>query len=555
MFKKLLPISLLTFLLVSPEIGVSAEDQLIEAHIGGYLEVPLVGGIDRSYGYGFFRYVPAYRLSHFWREEWLESGTTSTWMFAQDSPVYSDIEGGVGPGGHWIRFPCGMHKMAAMGGVAPDFCEIADAPIKGTGSWDKSGCGLYAVAQLSNRLLFPPDGILFIPKDERGGLVGYGYINLPLADPKNKTDGKDIPTGGNCWNLVLNTNNFKGPVAFFTPYFWSRTTLDHPEWAGRLLDSKPSDPNRSCADEVPYIPCRIAKDKNGVMYVRMAKFMFPINHAGVSVVHHRDMVFNEKAFYEPLKVWFSGGPAPAGKLDPNNVYIHKVVVKEGNSYSSWALYIPTGKENEEKVVPLDWLAFATPIAIDQHTYGFKWNPKYVKDYGGYVILPEYYRVENPDDPKKAKVVPVLPQEIPTEVYLRLKEVKFAPSESNPEPYTTPEDPESCWKKPGPVAGPFKAYLRDGSAVTYYWYRFADQPALLNAGLTKEERERMQKRVEMIHRYWNENIKFLLGYLLPPTVSKLMDLDPAQIVTPPKGLEVGYVPIVVRQELAKDKNKK
>jgi hypothetical protein len=555
MCKKLLPISLLTFLLVSPEIGVSAEDQLIEAHFGGFLRVPMERGVDRSFGYGFLRYVPVCKLPPFWKEESFALGSSTTWMFAQDSPIYSDIEGGLGWVGPGIRFPCGMHKLSGMGGVAPKFSEIADAPIKGTGSWDKPGCGLYAVAQLSNRLLFPPDGILFIPKDERGGLIGYGYINLPLADPKDKTDGKDIPTGGNCWTLVLSTNNFKGPVAFFTPYFWSRYTLDHPEFAGRFLDSKPADPNRTCAKEIHSIPCRIAKDKNGVMYVRMAKFIYTINHDGVSVVHHRDMVFNEKAFYEPLKVWFSGGPAPAGKLDPNNVYIRKVAVKEGH-YPSLSLYIPTGKEKEEKVVPLDWLAFATPIAVDEHTFGFKWNPKYVKNYGGYVILPEYYRVENPDDPKKARVVPVLPEEIPTEVYQKLKEVKFPPPESNPKPFTTPDDPESCWKKPGPVAGPFKAYLRDGSVVTYYWYRFADQPALLNAGLTKEERERMQKRVEMIHRYWNENIKSLFDYyLLPPKVSKLVDLDPAQIVTPPKGLEVGYVPIVVRQELAKEKPKK
>ena len=35
---------------------------------------------------------------------------------------------------------------------------------------------------------------------------------------------------------------------------------------------------------------------------------------------------------------------------------------------------------------------------------------------------------------------------------------------------------------------------------------------------------------------------------PPTAGKLADLDPAVVVTPPKGLEVGYVPIVTRQGL-------
>jgi hypothetical protein len=157
---------------------------------------------------------------------------------------------------------------------------------------------------------------------------------------------------------------------------------------------------------------------------------------------------------------------------------------------------------------LPWIGIPLPllIRIDEYTYGYKWDTKFVRKYRDFIILPEYYRLENADDPKKAKWVPVLPEEVPPETHL--KEIKFTrPVEPAPEPYTTPEDPESCWKKPGPVAGPFKAYLGDGSVVTYYWYRFADQPALLNAGLTKEERERMQKRVEMIHRYWNKNKEF------------------------------------------------
>ena len=119
-----------------------------------------------------------------------------------------------------------------------------------------------------------------------------------------------------------------------------------------------------------------------------------------------------------------------------------------------------------------------------------------------------------------------------------------PTTSGPDrrPYVTPDDKESSWKKPGPVAGPFEATLGDGSVATYSWYRFADQPALLNADLTADEREAMQKKVERLHAKWTKD----KGYLPPPTVGKLADLDPAVLVTPPKGLEVGYVPIVTRQ---------
>ena len=76
----------------------------------------------------------------------------------------------------------------------------------------------------------------------------------------------------------------------------------------------------------------------------------------------------------------------------------------------------------------------------------------------------------------------------------------------------------------------------------YWYRFADQPALLNADLTKEEREEMQRRVELLHRNWTKDRE----YLPSPFIGKLADIDPALIVTPPKGMEVGYVPIATRQ---------
>lgn len=111
-----------------------------------------------------------------------------------------------------------------------------------------------------------------------------------------------------------------------------------------------------------------------------------------------------------------------------------------------------------------------------------------------------------------------------------------PKRRGPErrPYVTPDEADSCWKKPGPAAGPFEAKLGDGSVVTYYWYRFPDQPALLNADLSADEREALQKRVELLHRNWSRD----RDYLPPPKVGKLADLDPAVLVTPPKGLEIG-----------------
>jgi hypothetical protein len=53
-------------------------------------------------------------------------------------------------------------------------------------------------------------------------------------------------------------------------------------------------------------------------------------------------------------------------------------------------------------------------------------------------------------------------------------------------------------------------------------------------MTAEERESLQKKVVLLHRNWTKDCE----YLPPPTIGKLADLDPAVLVTPPKGLEVG-----------------
>jgi hypothetical protein len=80
-------------------------------------------------------------------------------------------------------------------------------------------------------------------------------------------------------------------------------------------------------------------------------------------------------------------------------------------------------------------------------------------------------------------------------------------------------------------------------VTYAWFRFADQPAMRNAGLTDAQREEAQRCVELVHRAWARD----RDYLAPPTAGSLASLDPALVVTPPAGLEAGYVPIAIRQE--------
>jgi hypothetical protein len=530
-------LALLFFLPLVPLFGNS--EQIQKGEMAGYLLVPN-DKVQETYNAGFSMYVAAWPLLQEYPGRRFQTGLFGTWMHAQyDGPtpekLYSDIEGGLG---WWrdTRFATETPKFI-MGGVALNFIAWANGPGAGKGrNWDKPQ-GKYGVAQLSPWLLWPPDG-LNLKQGTCGELFGYGYLPLPLTESKATTAGKNVPTGNNCWTLFLNTGNFKGPVAFFTPYFWSRASVDDPHLAGMFLDSRPSGPNRALQMETQYIPSFQATDNKGETYARIAPTSFPRGPQGDSVVVHRVTAYNKKALWDAVKAWFEGGPPASGAIDRLGTVIQSF---PGRGGATWRIYKPSipGKER----VPIAWSSFATPIVSDSSTFGYRWDYRLVtrkntRD-GLLATLPEYFHLAK--DGKKAKWIPVRPQDVPT--VTRLAEVSFSrPLEELSRPYVTPDDPESCWKKPGPVAGPFQTHPGDGSVVTYYWYRFADQPALLNADLTDEERESLQKRVEKLHRNWTKD----RNYLAPPAIGKLADIDPALIVIPPPGLEVGYVPIATRQ---------
>lgn len=522
-------------LLVGFPAAVRAADPPQKAEMAGYLLVPH-GRVDRSYNAGFSMYVAAWPLLKNYPGQDFQSGLFGTWMFSQyegkkPEKIYSDIEGGLG---WWrdTRFATETPKFI-MGGVALNFVEWANGPGAGKGRDWKNPKGHYAIAQLSPWVLWPPDG-LNLKQGTNGELFGYGYLPLPLTAPKKSTAGKDVPTGDQSWTLFLNSGNFKGPVSFFVPYFWSKPTVDKPELGGLFLDARPSDPNKAVQMETQHVPAFIGQDAKGTRYARVAPVQFPANAGNDAPLIHRIAAYNRSALWDGVKAWFDGGPAVSGTVDPKSAAVQTFESKGG---ATWRIY-PPNQERDSRA-PVTWNSFATPAALDEATYGYRWSDSATKA-DSIVTLPEYYRLEK-DKKDKERWVVVSAKDVPAET--GLAKVEFPKRRgTDRKPYVTPDEADSGWKKPGPAAGPFEAKLGDGSVATYYWYRFADQPALLNADLTAAEREALQKRVEMLHRSWTKDKE----YLPPPTVGKLADLDPAVLVTPPKGMEVGYVPIVTRQ---------
>jgi hypothetical protein len=506
--------------------------------MAGYLIVPHER-VASSYNAGFSMYVAAWPLLRSYPGPEFQSGLFGTWMFPQfeggaPKDHYTDVEGGLG---WWrdTRFATETPKFI-MGGVALNFSEWANGPGAGKGrDWDHP-TGLYGVAQLSPWVLWPPDG-LNLKQGTRGELFGYGYLPLPLTDPKARTAGKEVPTGGQCWTLFLDTENFKGPVAFFTPYFWSKASVEDPRRAGQFLDTMPSEPNKAVQMETQHIPAMVAKSDDGTTYARVAPTQFPASATGEAPLVHRITAYSKAALWDQVAAWFRGGAPASGAVRNAASSVHKF---RAGGYSTWKIYLPG--EDRDKAPEVDWASFAKPVPIDGHTFGIQWRRGLVSGpapAGPLVALPEYYRLDKGAD-GRAKWAAVGAADVPAETGLAV--AAFPLPKRPTEPYVTPDDRASAWKRPGPVAGPFQRALGDGSEVTYVWYRFADQPALQHADLSQAERERLQSRAVKLHRKWRMDGAYLPGIAR----GRLASIDPALLVKPPKGLEAGYVPIVTRQ---------
>ena len=160
-----------------------------------------------------------------------------------------------------------------FGGLRPANILIAGGPGAGkTGvlpsgqrDWSSPG-GKYGIAQLSNRLLWAPDG-LNLAQSLNGEMLGYGYTPLPLTKPMQQTNGKNIETGNQCWTLFLNATNFKGPATFFLPTFWTEPALTDPSLEGLFLDSRPSEPNIGFGIEHAGSPALISVDEDGNLVI------------------------------------------------------------------------------------------------------------------------------------------------------------------------------------------------------------------------------------------------------------------------------------------------
>ncbi len=435
--------------------------------------------------------------------KWKERGPT--W-----SSVFQTVEGGLG---YWAgnHFRYGPPKFSMNATPQCYDYEVGSPGWSFFYSNEALPDNRLGVAQLSNRLLIPPDALPF-EGHPNGEFLGYTWMALPFTDPATG----DPPTGDQSWTCFLSAANFKGPIAYYIPETWSKIgkLFDYPFLYGRGLDARPGIMGGG-AMEINTVPRFDAKDAQGTVYSKLPKLQFPVDAEGRALLVQDVTYYSKAAIYDTFKAWREDGSVCSGQFDMQGAWQPKLTTRTTR-------YDQAGK----KISGVEGV-FDTKI-FEGNVWGLQWTSNDVSAPG---LFPQYYKHVGEES------VAVAAENVPAETKLLAQE--FTLAKPGP-PYTSPA--AGAWSQPGPKLGPLTVKLVDGSVVTYSWYRFVDQPSLQQYNWSEEKKAKLQAFVEKLHANWPIDRQ----YMPPPTRGTLVSLDPGLLVTPPEGLEVGYVPIVTHQ---------
>jgi hypothetical protein len=365
-----------------------------------------------------------------------------------------------------------------------------------------------------------------------GAPLGGAAHMAPISDSDSQlwklvpvAVGNQIATGDSSWTLFLSSENFKGPVAFFPPTTWSRISKLNLPAVGRGLDAREGTMG-SGTMEFAAVP-GFESDSGGVTYSRIPKLLFPTETRDSKLITPlmQDVtMYSRQAVYAAVMSWFSNGPVATGAFDP-----------AGAATAQFQSADPIQFDQGSAKVSLTGISDIVEVTDLSTSTSCSWGLLWKDPPSGFLKgqFPEYFQ-SNSSGRAAIKQADVLATDLATQTFA-------APSGG--QAYTSPLS--GAWTSPGPVGGPTVVTLGDGTKVTYSWYKFIDQPALQNLHLTAAQKTQLQSRIELLHRNW----KIDRNYIAAPSVGDLVSVDPKLIVTAPAGFDVGYVPIVTKQEHA------
>ena len=432
------------------------------------------------------------------------------------------------------------------------------------------GSGLYGVfigdrwlnmVQISNQVLtIPGSNIAFDMnqnpnEDENGIWTGWGWTYLNFDHPRDYK----------FWMSFVETYDYQGPINGYIPehFNWvDPAKITNGQFADTLaqygsnfgtMATKGSNANGGTANE--YYVNGTLRMGDDLFYVPTPKF--PIKKEREYILAHPQNISQSgiENYASSLKNGsLTNALIPSSNLSFNNIYqsTHQAlkILEQVNGEEYRYIITPLYKVGYEGHLGfVDWdFSDATARALQEssngHAYVRRLQTKWVVEPGAsddYKNHPHQYNAE----------IVAAPDTIARAPQKNYKFFNYNERDTSHPDFTN-------WDISGKTR--YQTQIQNGALVTYVWFKFIEQPAMLSAAQNHPETytttylNQLQGYVENLHSVANQNSKtnptdpvFInyRGAEQPDNKDfNLAKIDPGQLVSPLEGFEVGYVPVVI-----------
>jgi len=468
--------------------------------------------------------------------------------------VRGSIEGGMG---YWMYSVETPHVKWMLPGATNANYEIFGGTFLNDRPQPCTTLG--GAVRISNNILIPNSFVHFDQgSDGIDGFLGYMLTRTPIG----KRSAED---NANYWTIIIDALNFSGPVMYMSAWFWDSRINWHPKsvsWSDHraLIAYIAQGFEGSIGSYVLTSP----EDEK---WIRTNRIAFPQDEGSdTTTLFTGHSQFDIDWAAEAMEPMLSGtGSSESQKAS------HILQSYETNrvtpdcttpgKFAAWGLETDeTEDEPEEDIggfgigdkVPDDASYLEASNAASCHTR-LTLDTKKLQCDTGFCESRKYIQQKK----KGAKYFPRESKKVPKYIRNALDLLEFQPTKLNDGKYLGPpaETEKVCFETPGPSPSDPRLYCtrtQSGTWLGFKWYRFIDQPELNQVFASMKESERniarcyMQARIERLHEAQTSGGGIPRWFDAPQGSSDLpktkVAIDPALLLTPPAGLEKGFVPI-------------
>ena len=455
-------------------------------------------------------------------------GSNGCWWLLQT------MEGG---SGYWLgKLPTPKVKWT-IGSVSKCYRYWSNSPLEVANSQDLE-CDNMGVIAVSNRLLYPPDGIGFV----NDGMFGHAWINTPMGKVKRNDQRRAL-------TLIVDTENFKGPVAYMLPEYYHIQS----KWQDQNGNYHPVETFANSgmntgggAFEWSTVPIH-GHQSDDSRDVRIPKMQFSFNEGNKTVMMSAGKSWTAKSdLYTPLNRAMDGKANlnESLLLRENRGYVHPCEGREFDlnlSFEGTPLNVARVRHREES----DGMCSAV-IDWDENNSSLNCNSTHCKLQDSYTIKPDTLTNVNGEWSYNQGGILEAYDSIPA----NLQGNNVFPEHSFWLNYDRRLPKKLCGSKPAK----WKLYCRQTSTedwIAWKWYAFKNQPGFQRLNLSKKQKNFLQRRMVRLHKAMEANAPLNQWLKTPQSMGDLVTVDPKLLITPPEDrLKYGFVPIVIYQGMEK-----